>query len=154
MLGVFLLKAILAIGVGVETARYLDRRWRMWASAKFFPSPHACIMAKDSQRGRNWSYDIGGLSKEQFKDSIWNPLTVFPGTLEKTPDQGDMAPLIPIGRMMDWQLTLWEFIVMGGTNGADEPYETPYPYVFAFQNCFSWTGPAAATARIVSLIPS
>jgi hypothetical protein len=138
----------------VEIGRYFDRRWRIWASAKFFPAPHACIMAKDSQRGNNWSYDVGGRTKELFDQSIWNPLTVFPGILEKAPDRGDMAPILPVGRMTDWQLQIWEFLVLGGTNGADEPFVTPYPYIFAYQNCFTWTGPAAATARVVSLIPS
>jgi len=155
VLGVQLLKVILVAGAAIEGYRYLfERRWRMWSGVRATPNVHACMIAKDSQRGHNWSYDVGGLTPREFVESKQSPFTLFDGILAKTPDDGDVAPMIPVGRMMDWHLELWEIIMMGGTAGADEPFETPYAYAFAYRNCITWTTGAAATARIVSLIPS
>jgi RHS repeat-associated protein len=155
VLGVQLLKVLLVAGAAIEGYRYLfERRWRMWTAGRLTHNFHTCILAKDSQRGLDWTYDVGLLSPGHYPDSKESPFTFFEGFLEKTPALGDTAQLIPVGRMMDWQLELWEFIMMGGTAGADQPFETPYAYAFAFRNCTTWTAGAAATARIVSLIPS
>jgi len=149
-----ILQVILAAGVGVEIARYFDRRWRMWTAVRLPPREHACMLAKDSQRGLDWSYDVGWLSREEYGESKESPFSVFEGRLVKRRYDGDMTPILPVGRMMDWQLQLFEIIMMGGTAGADEPYETPFAYAFAYRNCFTWTAGATATARIVSMIPS
>ncbi|HMG75196.1 MAG TPA: PKD domain-containing protein [Pyrinomonadaceae bacterium] len=154
VIGIRVLQLILAVGIGIEIGRYLDRRWRMWTAGRLSPNFHTCMVAKDSQGGHNWTYDVGGLTAREYYDSKESPFTFFEGALEKSPALGDTALLIPVGRMMDWQLELWEIIMMGGTAGADEPFTTPYEYAFAFRNCTTWTIGAAATARIVSLIPS
>jgi hypothetical protein len=154
-IGVGILKVLLVGGAAIEAYRYLfERRWTIWTSAKFTWIPHACIMAQDTWRGQNWSYDIGGFDRDEFSEVVRNPFSVFPGTLTKSKDRGNMARMVPIGRMQDFHLEIWEVLVMGWTNGADQPLETPYPYIFLQQNCFTWTITAAATARIVSLIPS
>jgi RHS repeat-associated protein len=149
-----LLQLVTAVGVGVEIARYLDRRWRMWTAVKVTPNFHACMVAQDTQRGRNWSYDVGGLTTREYVESKQNPFTAFEGILTKTASTGDEGRILPVGRMTDWQLQIFEVIMMGGSAGADEPFETPFAYAFAYRNCLTWTITATATARIVSLIPS
>ena len=155
VLGVQLLRVLLVAGAAIEAYRhFFERRWRMWTAGRFTPNYHTCMVAKDSELGHDWSYDVGGLTRTQYDNSWESPFIPFEGFLKKQPDTGDTTLLIPVGRMRDWQLELWESLMMGGTAGADAPFKTPYEYVLALHNCTWWTIGAGATARIVSLIPS
>jgi RHS repeat-associated protein len=112
------------------------------------------FLSATSKDGTYYRYDVS-LSPRNGVLAKKNPFKKYPGVLQvsrvSTAAEAE-AGTIPVAKLSNFMFPVWYKYVTGNSGGPGEDV-IPLDYVYAYQNCLTYSGWWAANAFLLSLIP-